>query len=544
MPLTKLSTSIFTATSKETTALNKAIDEYNARPSLMTLELVAMMISGANQNRWPSKAAEIKRLQEAIDRERPTHVQAVATDLAGVSVMGATRVADLSPTRWIETLSPQAPSLEGVQVDGSGKKGAQGNTYFLVLPSGKRLFAKTPRGTDVENTECRREYEVYRRLYTTAGDHPNLVTVWGWADMRIGVLHEIGIVMERINGPDGRTMQARLKESWDLGIISTAEYWSSIQYIGRCHVKVIQHLRGAGWAHNDIKPENYVIDSETGEVIVVDLGGAGLLGGNWNAVTKEYLAPEMRVGSSPDRLAPGTAAADVFSVGASIAHAAEAAHAFHEAARPNRGLVQAEVPFHNVRTPAPGLAAGRYKNPFEYGAETDYTRQLTRMMNSDPLERERTLDETSTNRFLNDSILNDPEIREVLKGVASGSRRSAWEEKWRRAGKPLPTLTMVDRVSLTTQLKDKMRVIPAETQRLPDERDMTAARVPAWEGWLVVARKQLEEAAKVINQANAFGIDTRREALLVRRHLRYWDQVETLIKGAAWDPNVATRARR
>jgi hypothetical protein len=339
MPLSKLSTSIFKTTLAQTRALNGAIDKYNAKPSLTLLETIEAIIEQPGRAHWQSQADEILRLEMAIKNERRASAGTVQV-VGGAGILGSSAAVDLSPTAWIEKLSVEAPSLDGIQFDGSGKQGAQGNTHKMELPGGKKLFAKTARGKDKGSveTEVQREYGVYKKLYQTVGEHPNLVKVWGWADMKFGLQHEVGFIMDRIEGPDGRTMQARLKEAWDLGIISTAEYWSSIQYIGRCHVKVIQHLKNAGWAHNDIKPENYVVDAISGEMIVIDLGGAGLLGEKWNAVTAEYLAPEMQSGNKPNPAAKGTVASDVFSLGASIAHAAEAAHAFHAVAKPNQGL--------------------------------------------------------------------------------------------------------------------------------------------------------------------------------------------------------------
>ncbi|QCP52071.1 hypothetical protein FAZ95_23030 [Trinickia violacea] len=530
MPLNKLSTGVFP--SKEVLALNKAIDQYNANPNALQLDTIEAIINSRDRANWTSKAMEIMRLEMAINAERRAF-RGAAQGVSGVGILGPSAVVNLAPTAWIEILNANAPSLDGVLFDGTGKQGAQGNTHKMSLPNGKKLFAKTARGHDKGSveTECQREYRVYKRLYETAGEHPNLVKVWGWADIRFGVQHEIGFIMDHIDGPDGRAMQSRLKEAWDLGIVSSAEYWSSIQYIGRCHVKVIQYLKGAGWVHNDIKPENYVVDSASGEVIVIDLGGAGLSGERWNAVTVEYLAPEMMNGGRPDLAARGAVASDIFSLGASIAHAAEAAHAFHAVAQPNQGLTANATAFRQIGRPVEGIAPGRYKNPFEYGVETDYTRQLMRMMNENPLEREKTLDEHSSNKFLNDSILDDEQAREVLKGIASGARKKSWEEKWLRAGKSPPTGVMMDRSSLESKLNDKMRHFRGSLG-ISVNSNLSKAEALREEADLNRKRKELEEVAKLINQANAFGIDTSRDRRIVGQLLRECDGAEQTIKAA------------
>jgi len=547
MPITKLTTSFFKKTTRETLAVNAAIDKFNAKSTPLMLDAIEMAIDAPGRAHWVSQGSEIIRLESAISAARRAFGVGTGKAVAGPGIFGPSAVVDLSPTIWLEKLFVDAPSLEGVQMEGTGKQGAQGNTHKLVLPSGKKLFAKTARGADKGSveTECQREYNVYKKFYATVGGHDNLVKVWGWADLKLGLQHEVGFVMDQIEGPDGRTMQALLKEAWDLGIISSAEYWGSIQYVGRCHVKVIQHLKGAGWAHNDIKPENYVVDSLTGEVIVIDLGGAGLLGDKWNAVTVEYLAPEMMRGGKANPAAKGAVSSDVFSLGATLAHAVEAAHAFHVVAQPNRGLMTSATPSRRIDKAVDGVAAGRYKNAFQYGAETAYTRQLKRMMNEDPLEREKTIDEHASNKFLHDSILSDEQTREVMKGIASGARKKAWEDRWRRAGKTPPTSMTVDRLSLETKLKDKMRphmgVRTYGGLALPEGMTKDRARVEELD--LNRKKKDLEEIARMINQANAFGIDTSAYRLIINQKLKECDRAERVIATALGRP-LAAPARR
>lgn len=540
MPLTKLSTSYFRAASRETLAVNAEIDKYNTTSNPILLETIQALIDRPGRVHWASQASEILRLELAINQLR----RANAGGGGAADALGPRAIVNLAPTAWLERLSLNAPSLEGIQFEGTGKQGAQGNTHKMLLPGGKKLFGKTARGADKNSaeTEVQREYAVYKRFYATVGGHPNLVQVWGWADMKIGVQHEVGFIMDHIEGPDGRTMQGHLKEAWDLGIISSAEYWSAIQYVGRCHVEVIRHLKAAGWAHNDIKPENYVIDSITGEVIVIDLGGAGLLGEKWNAVTVEYLAPEMLRAGKANRGAMGAVASDVFSLGASLAHAVEAPHAFHGVAQPNRGLTHVPTPpkgdrsapraYRETGAGAEGVAAGRYKNQFQYGAETDYTRQLKRMMNENPLEREKTIDEHASNKFLNDSILTDEQTREVMKGIASGARKRAWEDKWRRAGKVPPTAMTMDRLTIASKLKDKIRPYSGNASygEIPPTIDVDRARREETD--LLRKRRDFDEIAKLINQANAFGINTSQERLIMKKKLAEFVSAERAIKAA------------
>jgi len=549
MPLTKLSTSIFRTTSTQIRNLNEAIGRYNANPNSINLGIVQGIIDGKDSRvHFMSHASEIMALENAIKSE--SKALAAATVAGDAGILGPRAVRNLNPTVWVETLFPDAPPLEGVVLEGEAKRrGAQGTPWKMTLPSGKKLIAKTCRSADKASskasgneTETQREYGIYKTLYKIAGEHPNMVKVWGWADIKIAEQHEEGFIMDQIDGPDGRTLQVELKEAWALGIISTAEYWSSIQYIGRCHLDVIQHLKSAGWLHNDIKHENYVVDSASGEVIVIDLGGAGLIGDAWNAATAEFAAPEL-LGSDGKAAkgTNGTVASNVFALGATLVHAVEAADIFHGVAKPNRGLTAGATPFRDIANAVEDVAAGRYKNPFEYGAETDYTRQVKRMMNADPLEREKTIDETS-NRFLHDSILTDEQTREVLKGIASGSRKRNWEERWLRTQGRVPTLSMSNRMSAEREMLASMKAI----RNLPMDTDpeMSRATTSTWMAVFERYRRLFDEAEKAIKQASAFGINTSADKARMNDVRRQFAKAENTVKIAmARHDLVDTRSR-
>ncbi len=514
MPLKPLSTSMLWSKdfAKPTRDVNAAIAVYNKKPNGINLQLVEETLNRPPRIHWAKQFKEVNSLEFAIAEEKEKFSGSSATP----GVLSAAAPRNITPTRWIEKLFLDAPALEGLELVGDSKKGAQGATFKFELGN-RKLLAKTARGNDRNGlqTECRREFEFYRKLYRAGRELPNLAKVWCWADLKLGVQHAEGFLMDLIEGADGRTAQGLLKDHWDLGIISSAQYWSAIQYIGRCHITVVRHLRDAGWVHNDIKPENYMISAITGEVIVIDLGGAADVGSQPAAVTNDYLAPEMRLGGRPNPNALGTVGSDVFSIGATLAHATEAPHVTHEQAQPNRGVQLTANPY------LPNTPVGSVRNPFQYGVETDFTKQLQRMMSDNPLERQKVVDENASNRFFNDSILNDNQTREVLRGVVSGALHSVWRRRWSVAGKPIPNLLITDRSRLENELKLITRTLKSQ---------VTQDAVGITEGMLGMMRAELTKIAALIQNANAFGIDTMSYRSIVNQKSREYDLLESEIK--------------
>jgi hypothetical protein len=154
------------------------------------------------------------------------------------------------------------------------------------------------------------------------------------------------------------------------------------------------------------------------------------------------------------------------------------------------------------------------------------------MMNENPLEREKTIDEHSSNRFLTDSILSDVQTRGVMKEIASGSRKQNWEAKWRRAGKTPPSVITVDRITLENKLKEKMR--PYQPGGLGGIKNvfpsMTQAEARVAKTNVDQKKTEMTEIAKLINQANAFGIDTIKYRQIMSQQLRECAAAEHAIK--------------
>ena len=436
-------------------------------------------------------------------------------------IFGAPREVDVSPSKWMEPLGEQALDLTGLVGQGDGKKGAQGTTFGFTTADGRHeLIGKTDRSNVIG--EVRREFENYKQIYEKAGKHKNLGNVHGWADLRLGNLHAEGMLMDKVPGPDGRKFQADLKAAWDDGVISTEQYWGAVQHVTRVQLEVADHLHKAGFAHNDIKPENYVIDATTGEPIVIDLGGAAQVGEQPGAITEEYAPPEMLKEDGRASLsAKGTGATDVFTVGSTLQNTVESPSVFHKVLRPNTPMSQVKQAFNRD---ARGEAM---KTPYQASANTAYTKFVKQTMAPDATERPTAADAIRPTaptevdpaaadafgknfpgkEFLEDSLLDPERARAVLKGVASGELRKAWEKRWTDAGKPIPkSIRRYSKPEIESALVAKSKEIDnfISNRRLQssEERDQLRGMMKELDEWIERGRPMGVETKRMENLNN------------------------------------------
>ncbi|HND52766.1 MAG TPA: protein kinase, partial [Pirellulaceae bacterium] len=118
--------------------------------------------------------------------------------------------------------------------------------------------------------DFRKEAEIYAKI----GDHPNILKCLGLR--KVGDAE--GLVMEAVRGTTTDKFFADLRARAAEGELSEAEFWSTIQYTIGKTMSALAHIHEAGLAHNDLKPQNIMIDQVTGDVKVIDVGTANLQG--------------------------------------------------------------------------------------------------------------------------------------------------------------------------------------------------------------------------------------------------------------------------
>lgn len=353
------------------------------------------------------------------------------TSTSQVGLLSAVKPVDTSPTRWVKQLDDSSIDLTDLQSSGDAKKGAQGATFHYVTRDDRQLVGKVDRNNADAKESVAREFENYQAIYAAAGRHPNLGNVHGWADLRLGKQHAEGMLMDLVPGPDGLKFQKDLKAAWDDGVITTEQYWGAVQHVTRVLLEVVEHLGKADFVHNDLKPENYVIDATTGQPIVIDLGGASLKGEYARATTPEFAAPEMLSKEGKAILAAGAEAGDVFTVGSTLQHMVESPFVNKQRLLPNQPVRSVARAF------TQDSVGNAMKRPYQTGASLEYTKFVGQTMSFDPTERP-SADFAGNMGFVQDSLLDAESALDVLKGVASGKFREEWQGRWLAANKSVP----------------------------------------------------------------------------------------------------------
>ncbi len=272
--------------------------------------------------------------------------------------------------------------------------------------AGKISKNKIPDGQGGIADDLAAELEAYQTIYAAVGPHRNLVNVYGIAQ----VPNENGemkraMLMDAVPGPTGEKAFVALRESWNAGKISSAEYWSAIQFIGRRLLDVTEHISKARVVHNDIKPANFLVNEKTGEPVLIDLGFSTEKDKKPIGATKHYMAPEVRNGQAVNERS------DVFTVGASLVRGIEGreeAAGIEKAAKrqPNEGLFK-----HDYLKDRDGNVL---RKKASYSTETAYTRFMNSVMESNKDIRVNSK-EAKDLPFLNDSMLDEDAAKEVIK---------------------------------------------------------------------------------------------------------------------------------
>ncbi len=197
-----------------------------------------------------------------------------------------------------------------------------------------------------------------------------------------------------------------LHKAWKENKISSAEYWGTVQFIGRRLFDVTEHLAKAGIVHNDIKPENYVVDQHTGEPIVIDLGLHSKTNEPAKGFTEEFQPPEIQQGAKT-----ATEKSDVFSTGATLLHGTE---------NLKRGKDQDRMPKDGLDIVEKAYTLDSKGNPQHRpgyaGVETAYTRFMDSVMADNPDDRPNSVGAKGMD-FLNDSMIDDDQAKAVLKNL-------------------------------------------------------------------------------------------------------------------------------
>ena len=317
-------------------------------------------------------------------------------------------------------------SLQQLKLDKADiASGGFGSVSIFENENGDKLIGKIsnenmPDGRGGVEDHLAHELKGFQIIYDDvkkAGPHRNLVNVYGIAQVsKNGEMKRV-LLMDFIPGPTGKKTFGVLRKCWDAGKISSEEYWGAVQFIGRRLLDVTEHIAKAGVVHNDIKPDNFLVNKETGEPILIDLGFCSRKNELSVGHTEKYAAPEAKYYKDVDERS------DAFTVGASLLDGVERG----AVEKPNEGLRQ-----QNAFMDEEG---NMVRKPGTYSAKTDYTKFISKLLEENKDDRVNS-EKAKELDFLKHMMLDDDAAKEVIKkaiSLASEEEQKPGKEQWKRA---------------------------------------------------------------------------------------------------------------
>jgi serine/threonine protein kinase len=353
-----------------------------------------------------------------------------------------------------------------------GKGGNFAEPYALESPdpNAPALIMKVLKSpTDEGFEEMAKEAKVYEQI----GDHPNIAKCLGVTT----VGGQKGLVMERVQGNNSEKVLKDLRTSYDKGEISHEEFWGVVQFITARVLQTVDYMASRGVAHNDIKPDNIMLDAETGEVKLIDFGAAAQIGhepeqGTNVPIGAGVVAPELMLGEQ------ATPKWDVFGTGALVFGIGEQCD-FKYGDDPeslkseqdrlkNQGKRAADYAKYKDEGPLKPVQpedasklddqGGRTKRPGKYVVDTAYTNSLNRLMDPDPAKR-LTASQALQEEFMTEPLLGEDQARAILKKLLApqGPPRLDELDEVKRAEERLQAYVGADREPLTGKAEEVTR---------------------------------------------------------------------------------------
>jgi len=207
-----------------------------------------------------------------------------------------------------------------------------------------------------------------------------------------------------------------------------------MQFMMRETLKGLAQLEQQGVVHNDIRPDNLMVDKNTGDVKIIDFGVAVATGEKVRKFPLQSGTASPDLAQTADRQlgGPVTPKHDDFAVGAMTYQAGEKQvfdynqpgvapsipmiNTFASFAPPDQVAIRPADKDHPAFTKdAQGMAT---KEPGRSGATTSYTEFVNKLMDPDPTKR-LSAAQALNEPFLTDSPIDDEAARKLISGLLS-----------------------------------------------------------------------------------------------------------------------------
>nr|WP_306670860.1 MULTISPECIES: protein kinase [unclassified Endozoicomonas] len=121
------------------------------------------------------------------------------------------------------------------------------------------------------------------------GEHPNIVRSYGLVEVD-GVR---GLLTELIEGPSQESVMMLLIELYGNGRLSSQAFFNVLAFMEYEKFQALDYLHKRGVVHNDLKPNNAMIDLKDGRLKLIDFGSAKEEGQKASYSHEDYASPEL-----------------------------------------------------------------------------------------------------------------------------------------------------------------------------------------------------------------------------------------------------------
>jgi serine/threonine protein kinase len=276
------------------------------------------------------------------------------------------------------------------------KSGSFGSVLMLDADNGTKLVVKKP-----TEPQYKVELELEQATYKELGEHPNLVKCYGMQKTSGG---GEGLVLERVEGSDGQKALKSLSEAYKNNKVTYTEYFGMLQHITRGTLQGLAHMESCGFNHNDIKSDNIMIDKNTGQVKLIDIGMVSKHGEEPKLGHMKHNAPE-KIHATAQTSEPST---DAFSTGQMLHSQIEGGWSDMWWTDDLKGTALKVDPELKKREPK------------KYAMETAYVEFLNKMLDPNPATRLKP-SEALNHPFLRESLLDDESASKFTQGFMEGT---------------------------------------------------------------------------------------------------------------------------
>jgi serine/threonine protein kinase len=263
---------------------------------------------------------------------------------------------------------------------------------------------------------------------------------------------------------------AQMNELVKQGKLSQEKYWGVVQFTMARTLEALAYIEEQGIVHNDIKSPNIMLDAETGEPKIIDMGTSNTPGGGARGGTAGNFATDHGQSGKSDVFAVGATAYEVSqgNLGTDTHHGFKynlpkipqfpmmGALKYAEKTRDGKDQTALQVTddpsqlyytkedLENERATLEKLndnnpnklrllaeiadkeqkfaKAIKVKKEGKYGADTAYTKFINWLMNPDPTKRP-SAKEALNHPFLRDRMLDDDSAKDTIKGLISERKK-------------------------------------------------------------------------------------------------------------------------